>query len=59
MADRDAATSLYKSDPNLTLEQIVQRQKDKGLTGDDIYKGIIESSQKSRKKSVNESLGLK
>jgi filamentous hemagglutinin len=58
MSDRNAAASLYKTDPNLTWEQIVQRQKDKGLTGDDIYKGIIASSQKSRQ-SVNESLGLK
>lgn len=33
------------------------RQLDKGLTGDDIYKEIIASSQHSRK-AVNKSLGL-
>lgn len=57
MADRVAAESLYKSDPNLTWKEIVKKQRAKGLTGDDIYKAIIESSQRSRK-SVNVSLGL-
>lgn len=57
MADRKLAESLYKTDPNRTWEQMIQRQLDKGLTGDDIYKEIITSSQRSRK-SVNKSLGL-
>ena len=57
MADRETAESLYKSDPNLTWEAIIRRQKEKGLDGDDIYKAIIESLQRSRK-SVNKSLGL-
>jgi hypothetical protein len=57
MSDRNLAESLYKSDPNKTWQEMIQRQIDKGLTGDDIYKGIIESSQKSRP-SVNKSLGL-
>ena len=57
MADRKLAESLYKTDPNRTWEEIVQRQIDKGLTGDDIYKEIIDSSQRSRK-TVNKSLGL-
>ena len=57
MADRELAESLYNSDPNLTWEQIIQKQIDKGKTGDEIYKAIIDSSQRSRK-SVNELLGL-
>lgn len=57
MSDRQLAESLYSTDPNLTWEQIVQKQMDKGLSGDDIYKAIIESSQRSRT-SVNQSLGL-
>ena len=57
MADRATAESLYKIDPNLTWEEIVRKQSEKGLEGDDIYKAIIESSQRSRK-SVNKSLGL-
>ncbi len=57
MADRATAESLYKTDPNLTWEEIVRKQREKGLKGDDIYKAIIESSQRSRK-SVNKSLGL-
>ena len=57
MSDRQLAESLYASDPNLTWEQIIQKQIDKGLSGDDIYKAIIESSQRSRT-SVNQSLGL-
>ena len=36
---------------------MIRRQIDKGLTGDDIYKEIIASSQRSRK-SVNELMGL-
>ncbi len=57
MADRATAESLYKTDPNLTWEELVRKQSAKGLEGDDIYKAIIESSQRSRK-SVNKSLGL-
>ena len=57
MSDRQLAESLYATDPNLTWEQIIQKQIDKGLSGDDIYKAIIESSQRSRI-SVNQSLGL-
>ncbi len=57
MADRATVESLYKTDPNLAWEEIVRKQRAKGLEGDDIYKAIIESSQRSRK-SVNKSLGL-
>lgn len=57
MANRELAESLYITDPNLTWEEIIQKQANKGLTGNDIYKYIIESSQRSRT-SVNKSLGL-
>lgn len=57
MSDRIKAESLYINDPNRTWEQIKQRQIDKGLSGDDIYREIIRSSQRSRK-SVNNLLGL-
>ncbi len=57
MSDRDAAESLYKTDPNKTWEQMIDRAIEKGYTGDDIYKYIIGSSQRSRP-SVNKQLGL-
>ena len=57
MEDRQLAELLYKTEPNITWEQIVQKQIDKGLVGDEIFKGIIESSQRSRE-SVNDLLGL-
>ena len=57
MADRELAQKLMKEEPNLTWEQVVQKAKDKGYTGDDVYRYIIESSQRSRT-SVNQSLGL-
>ena len=58
MADRAIAESLYKTDPNWSWEKIVQKQVEKGLSGDDIYKEIIASSQRS-KDAVNKSLGVK
>ena len=48
MADREWAESLYKTDPNRTWQEIIQRQVEKRLAGDDIYKAIIQSSQRSR-----------
>ena len=57
MADRVKADSLYITDPNPTWTEILQKQINKGFSGDDIYMEIISSSQRSRK-SVNNSLGL-
>ena len=57
MADRKAAAELYKNDPNMTWEEIVQKYRDRGLEGNEIYKAILESATHSRK-SVNEALGL-
>ena len=58
MSDRQKANFLYKNEPNLKWEEIVKIQEKKGLKGDEIYKEIIESSQRSRT-SVNEKLGVK
>ena len=57
MLDQQLAESLFRTDPNLTWDQIIQKQVAKGLSGDDIYREILESSQRSRT-SVNQSLGL-
>ena len=57
MLDQQLAESLFRTDPNLTWDQIIQKQVAKGLSGDDIYREILESSQRSRT-SVSQSLGL-
>ena len=57
MSDRSLANSLNRTDPNLTWSQIVQKYKAKGYSGDDLYRAIIEGSQRSRT-SVNNSLGI-
>jgi len=57
MADRIKAEALYITDTNPTWTQIIQKQMDKGLSGDDVYREIIKSSQRSRK-SVNRMYGL-
>ena len=57
MADRQLAEQLNRTEPNLTWDQMVNKQIEKGYSGDEIYKAIIESSQRSRK-SINQILGL-
>jgi filamentous hemagglutinin len=57
IADRDLAEKLLLEDPNLTWDQVIQKAVDKGYTGDEIYRYIIDSSQRSRP-SVNKDLGL-
>lgn len=57
MADRNLANQLMKNEPNLTWEQLVNKSVNRGLTGDDVYRHIIDSSQRSRS-SVNKKLGL-
>ena len=57
MADRNLAEVLNKTEKNLTWEQLVSKKMQEGFSGDELWKSIIESSQKSRA-SVNESLGL-
>jgi len=57
MADRSLAEELMINEPNLSWEQVVQKAIDRGNTGDDVYRYVIGSSQRSRA-SVNQSLGL-
>ena len=57
MADRELAESLYKTDPNKTWKEIVEKQVKNRCVGNDIYKEIIASSQRSRS-AVNKFLGL-
>ena len=58
MSDRVAADLIDKTRPNLTWDQTVAKYKLEGQSQDDLWKKIIESSQKSDSK-VNEKLGLK
>ena len=57
MKDRDLAESLDNSDPNLSWNELCGIYYDRGFRGDDIYREIIKSAQRSRK-SVNQLLGL-
>lgn len=58
MADRKLAKELMQNEKNMTWEQVVEKYSEGGkVTGDALYKKIIEGSQKSRA-SVNESLGV-
>lgn len=57
MSDRGAAESLYKTDPNMTWEQIVNKYTTKGYSNENLWQEIINASTRSRS-SVNKSLGL-
>ena len=57
MANREEAAKLNATEPNKTWDEIVQKQIDKGYAGDEIYKSILESAQRSRPE-VNNSLDL-
>lgn len=57
MSNRTRAAELAETDPNLTYEQIIAKNQAKGLTGNDLYNAVIDSSMRSRA-SVNESLGI-
>ena len=57
MADRGAAAALADTDPSLTWDQVMAKYQAQGLTGDDLYKKIIERSVASRP-SVNDALGI-
>lgn len=57
MADRNLASQLVRDSPNLSWGEIIEKTRAKGFQGDDIYREIVSSSQRSRK-SVNEKLGL-
>ena len=57
MSDRALAESLYKTDPNMTWQQVVERYSNRGLSGDSLWQEIINASTRSRA-SVNQGLGL-
>ncbi|MDD2212908.1 MAG: hypothetical protein PHV56_08145 [Clostridia bacterium] len=58
MADRELAVELERTDPNLTLEQVRQRQIEKGLSfGDLAWEGVIRASIRSRE-IINEELAV-
>ncbi|MCC6189677.1 MAG: hypothetical protein IT318_11630 [Anaerolineales bacterium] len=57
MADRDEAARLMREEANLSWDQIIARAQAKGFSGDDIWRYIIEASQRSRE-SVNKLMGL-
>jgi hypothetical protein len=57
MADRAMAKELMSTNPNLTWDEVLTKYKNKGLSGDDLWQGIIDASTRSRS-SVNKSLGL-
>ena len=57
MLNKEEADLLNKTDPILSFDDIVKHKKEKGLSGDDIYRDINSSSAKTRK-SVNKKFGL-
>jgi hypothetical protein len=57
MKDRVEAEYLFKTEPNMTWEGIVEKYSNQRLEGDDLWNKIIESSQKSRT-SANEASGV-
>lgn len=57
MSDRKLADELNINEKNMTWEEIIEKTKNKGYEGDEVYNEIINSSQRSRK-SVNENLGI-
>ncbi|MGV0744126.1 toxin glutamine deamidase domain-containing protein [Mycolicibacterium sp. XJ870] len=57
MEDRRLAEWLNDNEPNLTFDELVARNRAKGLVGDEIYEAIVASSTRSRG-SVNADLGI-
>lgn len=57
MADRVSADRLLREEPNMTWEHIVASRKARGLSGNDIYRSILNSSQRTRH-DVNRRYGL-
>jgi len=58
MADRKLAAELDQYEPNLTYNQMRQKQKDRGLDDLLIHEGVIRSSFRFRE-TINNSLGVK
>ncbi|WP_133258955.1 hypothetical protein [Mycolicibacter senuensis] len=57
MSNREKATEITEKNPNYTWDDIVAQRKARGLSGNDLYDSIIESSTRSRA-SVNEAAGV-
>jgi hypothetical protein len=57
MTDRAAAEALDRTDPIPSFEDIIRAKRANGLSGDTLWREIIEGSGRTRK-SVNENLGL-
>jgi hypothetical protein len=47
MSDQNAADYLRRTSPNLTWDEMVARKAGQGLSGDDIYEAIINTSSTS------------
>lgn len=58
MSNREEAARLMRDEPNLTLEQFVERYQGRGHTGDNLWKEIIEAATRSRD-SVNRQFSSK
>jgi filamentous hemagglutinin len=57
MSDRVSADRLIGEEPNMTWSEMIDYRKSQGLSGDDIYKAILDSSQRTRAE-VNKRLGV-
>jgi len=57
MSDRVTADRLIREEPNMTWNQMLEYRRSQGLTGDDAYRSILRSSQKTRAE-VNRRLGV-
>lgn len=57
MSDRITADRLYREEPNRSWQQLIDYRRASGLSDEQVYQSIIESSQKTRT-SVNKQLGL-
>jgi filamentous hemagglutinin len=57
MSDRVSADRLIGEEPNMTWSEMIDYRKSQGLSGDDIYRAILDSSQRTRAE-VNKRLGV-
>ncbi|MCV7050131.1 hypothetical protein H7H82_05865 [Mycobacterium heidelbergense] len=57
MSDRRAAATITAENPNMSWDEVVAKYRNRGFTGDDLYREIMAAAKRSRAK-VNEALGL-
>jgi filamentous hemagglutinin len=55
MSNRITADRLSREEPNMTWDEMLEYRRSQGLAGDDIYRAILKSSQRTRAE-VNERL---